>query len=540
MSSTPSDTLQSALTHARTGNLAEAERLCENLLAQPEVEPEARHLLGVIRNIQSRFAEAEPLLRQAVAEQPAIAKYHSNLGNALWGLRRIEEAEVCYRHALALDPGFDDARVNLAKLLHVVEDRDAAIAEYQQVVRNNPQDITHYPVLAFLLESTNRLSEAEAVAKAGLELDPGNATINLAMAICERSAGKLQEAMQRFETIDPSTLDTRYAANFYCERGLIHDRFERIEAAFADFATANSLQAQDAQQRGFDKARFHDELDRVARLDVSWLGDRPPVPAEPPAPVFLMGFPRSGTTLLDQILDSHPNIQTMEEKPVLNRLCNDIDVLIQGKPDGLKGLSSDQLARLRHSYFQYVADFIELRPGNLLIDKFPLNITRLPFILRVFPDARFILALRHPCDCVLSCYMHLFGPNDAMANFYNLEDTATLYAGVMGLWRRWAEMLPLHYHRVYYEHLVQDLPGEIKPLLDFLGLDWREEMARPHEHAARRGYINTPSRTQVMQPIYKRASGRWRRYLPYLGGVMATLQPYIEYFGYDREEGGGP
>jgi hypothetical protein len=156
-----------------------------------------------------------------------------------------------------------------------------------------------------------------------------------------------------------------------------------------------------------------------------------------------------------------------------------------------------------------------------------------PYILTVFPDARFILALRHPCDCVLSCYMHLFSPNDAMANFYTLEDTAALYAQVMELWRHWAEVLPLRYHRIYYENLVQDLPGEIKPLLDFLGLDWREEMASPHEHAARRTNINTPSRSQVIQPLYKRASGRWHRYQAYLNDIMPMLQPYIEFFGYD-------
>lgn len=150
----------------------------------------------------------------------------------------------------------------------------------------------------------------------------------------------------------------------------------------------------------------------------------------------------------------------------------------------------------------------------------------------VFPDARFILALRHPCDCVLSCYMHLFGPNDAMANFYTLEDTADVYARVMGLWRSWAAQLPLRYHTIHYENVVQDLPGEVKPLLDFLGLDWQEHMARPHEHAARREFINTPSRSQVIQPLYQRAAGRWRRYQPFMEKILPVLQPYIEYFGY--------
>jgi tetratricopeptide (TPR) repeat protein len=538
MSSMPSDTLlQSALTHARSGRLADAEKLCGQLLAQPIGDPEARHLLGVIRNIQGRHAEAEALLRQALTERPAIAKYHSNLGNALRGLERLDEAEACYRHALALDPAFDDARANLAKLLYAMKRWDEAIAEYQQLIRNNPQDAASHASLAFLLESSNRLAEAEQVAAAGLKLDPANPSMNLAMAICERSAGKLEEALQRFDAIDPTGMDIRQAATFHCERGLLYDRLDRIDAAFADFAEGNRLQAQGIHQSDINKDRYAAGLDRFAQLDVSWLRDIPAASIGLPAPVFLVGFPRSGTTLLDQILDSHPKIQTLEEKPIVGILCDDIDKLVSGKPDSLKALKPEQLVRLRQLYFEYVADFMELRPGNLLIDKFPLNITRVPYILRVFPDARFILALRHPCDCVLSCFMHLFDPNDAMANFYTLEDTAALYARVMGLWRHWAELLPLRHRRVYYEHLVHDLPAEIKPLLDFLGLEWREEMARPHEHAARRGFINTPSYSQVIQPIYQRAAGRWRRYLPYLSEVMGTLQPYIDYFGYDMQEG---
>ena len=528
-----SHALQSALTLARAGNLTEAEQICTRLLTQTAPEIEACHLLGVICNIQGRYTEAESLLRLTVTEQPNIAKYHSNLGNSLRGQEQFEEAEACYRQALALDSAFDDARVNLAKLLYAMNRWDEAIAEYQHLIRNNPQDTASHASLAYALQSANRLAEAEQVAAAGLQLDPDHPGLNLAMGICERRAGKFEQALQRFQRIDPHGMDIPQAATFHYERGLLHDRLDQVETAFADFSAGNRLQAADALQRGVDKARYTAELDRMARLDVAWLRDLPTTPGEPGAPVFLVGFPRSGTTLLDQILDSHPNIQTLEEKPIVSILCDNIDRLTAGRQGGLEDMKPDQLARLRALYYEYVADFIELKPGNLLVDKFPLNLTRLPYILRIFPDARFILALRHPGDCVLSCFMHLFAPNDAMANFYTLEDTAALYAKVMGLWRRWAELLPLRYHRVYYEHLVQDLPGEIQPLLDFLGLEWNEGMARPHEHAARRGHINTPSHSQVTQPIYQRAAGRWRRYKPHMTGVLETLQPYIAYFGYD-------
>ncbi|MGA7948801.1 MAG: sulfotransferase [Thiobacillaceae bacterium] len=535
------DTLQQALSHARSGNLAEAEELCEDLLAQPVVDPEAPHLLGVIRNIQCRYAEAEPLLRRAVAEHPAIAKYHSNLGNALRGLERLAEAEACYRWALTLDPALDDARVNLAKLLHTTRQWEEAIVEYMQLITRNPKDIGLQASLAFLLLSTNQIAEAEEVVAEGLKREPTDPGMNLAMAICERRAGKFEQALRRFDTIDPAGMEVRIAAAFHYERGLLYDRLNLMERAWTEFAEGNRQQAEGIKHSRIDKTHYTKELDRLAQMDVEWLRNvsMSGVSGTSPSPAFLVGFPRSGTTLLDQILDSHPNIQTLEEKPIVNRLCDEMDTLLLSRPGGLKALEQGELVRLRQNYFEYVADFIDLQPGNLLVDKLPLSITRVPYILRVFPDARFILALRHPCDCVLSCYMHLFEPNDAMANFYTLEDTAALYAKVMGLWRHWAERLPLRYHPVYYERLVHDLAGEIKPLLGFLGVEWRENMARPHEHAARKGVINTPSHSQVTQPIYQRAAGRWRRYLPYLGEVMSTLEPYIEYFGYDRQESVG-
>lgn len=517
---------------AQSGNYAEAEALCRHLIEASTERAEALNLLGVMRNIQGKPAEAAPFFRQAIAERPAIAKYHSNLGNALWAQNLVVEAELCYRKALTLAPGFEDARANLAQLLHLVDDREAAAQEYRILIRNHPGKVAYYAVLASLLESTNHLAEAIEVARAGLALAPDDAALNLGMAVCERSTGQPEAALQRLQGINPASLSGRYQASYFYERGLLHDRANQIDAAFADFAESNRLQAEAIRTSRVNKDAYKARLDGYANIDISWLRERLDRPGDPLAPIFLVGFPRSGTTLLDQILDSHPRIQTMEEKPAFARLYDDLDALIAYDPARLKDVSPAQIADLRQAYFRYVADFLELAPGNLLVDKLPLNISYIPYILTVFPDARFILALRHPCDCVLSCYMHLFGPNDAMANFYTLEDTADIYARVMGLWRSWAARLPLRYHTIHYENVVQDLPGEVKPLLDFLGLDWQEHMARPHEHAARREFINTPSRSQVIQPLYQRAAGRWRRYQPFMETVLPVLQPYIEYFGY--------
>jgi hypothetical protein len=332
--------------------------------------------------------------------------------------------------------------------------------------------------------------------------------------------------------LSPDGLDTRHAATFHYERGLLLDRFDRIDEAYADFVVANQLQMCSIAPGAVDKTRYRAELDRTASADYAWLRTATPITDGLQSPVFLVGFPRSSTTLLDQILDSHPAIQTLEEKPIVSRLEDDILHMTGSGSAGLQALRDDQLAELRQRYFAYVADFIDLKPGALLVDKFPLNLTRIPTIVRLFPDARFILALRHPCDCVLSCFMHLFNPNDAMVNFSTLADSAALYNAVMRLWQSWGSQLGLPHHRVHYERLVLDLPGEIKPLLQFFEMEWYEPMRRPHEHAMQRGAIGTPSYSQVIQPIYQRAVNRWQRYQTQLAAVMPILQPHIDTFGY--------
>ena len=161
-----------------------------------------------------------------------------------------------------------------------------------------------------------------------------------------------------------------------------------------------------------------------------------------------------------------------------------------------------------------------------------MNITHVGSIHRVFPDAKFILALRHPCDCVLSCFMQTFKLNGAMMNFLSLEQSARLYAAVMELWTVYRQKLDLDVHVVKYEELVQDLEGTCRPLIRFLGLEWDDNLHNYQKTALERGSIHTPSYSQVVQPLYKRASGRWTNYREQMEPVLPVLQPWIEAFGY--------
>ena len=250
------------------------------------------------------------------------------------------------------------------------------------------------------------------------------------------------------------------------------------------------------------------------------------------APVFLVGFPRSGTTLLDQIFDAHPDAQALEERPTLSALIKNVEERKSGYPQSLVTITEKDRNRLSALYYEeaekYDVDFAR----HVVVDKMPLYMVHAGLIHRVFPDAKFIFALRHPADCVLSCFMQDFVPNNSMQNFVTLEKAARLYDKAMTLWNRYREVLPLQVQEVRYENLITDLRGEVEPALNFLGLEWHEAVADPSAHARARGTIRTPSYAQVTEPIYNRAAERWRRYEKYLEPVMPLLEPHIKRFGY--------
>jgi hypothetical protein len=158
---------------------------------------------------------------------------------------------------------------------------------------------------------------------------------------------------------------------------------------------------------------------------------------------------------------------------------------------------------------------------------------RAPLIQRIFPDAKVILTLRHPCDVVLSCFMQNFKVTEAMASFLDLTNASLTYDRIFGYWAKCTELLPLQVHEVRYEAMVADLEAEVRPLLQFLGLSWNNEILDHQRTAVERGYIRTPSYAQVTERLYERASGRWTRYRSQMEHVLPILAPWAERLGYD-------
>ncbi|HMC92677.1 MAG TPA: sulfotransferase, partial [Allosphingosinicella sp.] len=376
--------------------------------------------------------------------------------------------------------------------------------------------------LGILFERSSRIDALPPLLEEATRAGVAGPELGYLRAVVLRREGRLAEALDAVRAAPAEMEPERRAALI----ARLADSLGRTDEAFEAFAEMNRLGAGTAADPAGYRSRI-DDMIRTAQPSwfVRWTADAPP--ADRPAPIFLVGFPRSGTTLLDTFLMGHPHVLVLEEEPVLQRARDAL-----GDFARLPDLDAGEIARLRNLYFAALDEIAPEAAGKTVVDKLPLNILGAPLIHRLFPGAPIILSLRHPCDAVLSCFMQAFEPNDAMANFLNLGDAADLYDKVFTFWEQCRAGLPLNVHPLRYEDLVEQPEEEMRALIGFLGLDWDPCLLDHRRTAAARGTIVTPSYAQVTQPLYRAAAGRWQRYRDQMAPVLPVLCPWAERLGY--------
>ncbi|HEX7964369.1 MAG TPA: sulfotransferase [Gammaproteobacteria bacterium] len=511
------------------GELQRAAAACQQVLqAAPEM-PDALHLLALCLFQSGDAGNALRLIRHAAGLKPGDPQLLRNLGVVAAEAGDAGGALTAFTRLTLLDPADAEAQFNLAVLSENLGDLSGAEHAYRETLRRMPRYAAAAGALAALLEQRNVLEEAARWSGEALAADPAEPVANLTQAQLDFRAGREAEAAARLERLLTNTkLTPRNRALAAGRLGAVYDRLDRPAEAWPQFLAAKqALQAtlppQPEGAYGFAAAA------RMARHAGALLAPGPV--AEGATPVFLVGFPRSGTTLLDQILSGHPGIAVLEEQDTLQDVLHEHALSDEGLQAFLK-LDAPGLAARRRAYWQRVAELMPQRPaGALFVDKLPLNSVFMPLIRRLFPSARFIFALRDPRDAVLSCFMQTFGLNEAMRHFLSLEETARYYAAVMGVGHAALERLPEAAHRIRYEDVVADTEGEARRLLAFLGLAW-EPKVLDFQESAKNKRINTPSYSQVTQPIYTRARERWRKYETQLAPVLPVLEPFVDKFGY--------
>lgn len=496
--------------------------LARQVLVHLPAEATALQILGVVALDLGDAAEARRQLEASNAARPNAVTFNM-IGVAAGRLGDAGAAREAFTRAGEL--GLVDGWRNLG----VTEKGDAQIAAYEKAIALAPNDASSHAGLAQAFEGRHDLARAKEHGDVALRVDAGNVIARLALArvrLREKDFAGAEAILATVVQSPRASGDLRVQA-----LGLIgdaRDRRDDTQGAFEAFAAANQLSLQmhsawlNATERLYHPKSVKRMADAVAQLDVSGWGEADNVRS----PVFLVGFPRSGTTLLDQILSSHSGIVCLEESEHFGGALSDV-IVDPARAFSPGSLSRDEIDHVRASYWQRV----HAPTGAIVVDKFPLNIVVLPLIKRVFPNAKIIFALRDPRDVVLSCFQQRFTINAAMAQFLELERAGAYYDQVMGLFELCRARLGLDLHQVRYEDVVADLEDAARSLCAFLGVVFEPAMLDYRSTALKRD-IATPSARQVIEPLYNRSVERWRRYEEELKPVLSVLAPWAELYGY--------
>ena len=489
----------------REGRLEEACALFERSVVLAPSDPFGWAALVGCLLLARRPQAAMDACEAGLRGLPRASVLHVARGRVLQSLSRVPEAAAAYRRALALDASSAEARLGLA--LQALEAGDWAAASELAAPLLAPPSPS--PQLDWLgariafgrgdLEETLRRTR-RALAAASLSADQ-RAETALLMGEALDSLGRTAEAFRSF------SLGKGALHAFYAERA----------------------------------ASRESEVDKLARL-AAWFRAADPAPwrVAPAGPAatphvcghaFLVGFPRSGTTLLEQALAGHPDLVALEEPPTL---ADAYDAFLT-TPQGLKRLARltpDEAGHWRGVYWHVVADRGAAVKGKVFLDKAPAGTLYLPLVAKLFPDAKVLFAVRDPRDVVLSCFRSSFQINALTYAFTDLAETARCYAGAMDLAAVYRQVLPIAPLEVRYEQLIDDFEGELGRIAAFLGLQPTPGMLDVAATASRR-VVRTPSAQQVRAGLNRQGLGRWRAYADELAPVMRILEPWIERFGYD-------
>lgn len=511
-----------------TGDLDGSVTALEQAMALHPLAPPTRLNLAVAWRSVGRGEEAEALLQKTAAEFPDDARALHELYVQYKKENQQDKAMEALESALLRDP--DNANLQLkfgveCGLMHRTEEAERA---YRKVLDLDPTVTDAYLGLTIQFEHGNQeeaFAPLIAQAKAhGVEAG----ALAFMQAFEHRRAKRFEDALESLSRVPPE-IELERTTHL---RGQILDRLGQVDPAFAAFSETNRMHqaspTNPVQRSAELRAQLRDDL---SFMDAGWAASWTPMDldCENADPVFLVGFPRSGTTLLDTILMGHPGAMILEEQPPLNLTDKRV-----GGTAAIPKLGAAGIADARRYYFDEIAKVAPdpLNGTRLLIDKSPLFLSKAVLIQRLFPKARFILALRHPCDVLLSCFMSNFRLNNAMSNFLRLEDAAEFYDLTFQHWERARALFPLQVHTIVYERLIENVEAEVRPLFDFLGLEWQAKALDHRATAKARGLITTASYAQVTEPIYKRAVGRWENYRSHLEPILPVLQPWAEKFGY--------
>lgn len=522
-----------------TPDLAAAAAQSEAAIAAGHGDGYDHMILALLAQAMGDTARAEDLFRQAQALSPHDPSVLTGRAKFLRECGRLSEGLAACDAAIALAADYPDAWIERGAILGAGGSSRAAQDSYERALALNPQAAPAHAGIAAIAARNGDAALARTHGEQAMSLDPLNAIAASALATLANEAGDPQAAVDLLQPVIAAR--TAPAFDRSLALGLLGDArhklgdhaaaFAAYSACKADFAAIHADPA-GGRMRHREFIEAIDEGLRAAPLIEP--AALPPSPLAAKRHVFLLGYPRSGTTLLENVLASLPGVEALEERPTLTAaddalLSGDREAIVAGMAH-LAGAADEVLLQWRDAYWDKVTDS-GITPGAAaFVDMDPLKGTRLPIIARLFPEARVLVMRRDPRDVVWSCFKTQFAMTSGTLDYTTLEDTARHYDALMTLTGHALDRLPVNALDVHYHRLVRDFEATTREICAFIGLEWSDAVLRFDRTARTRG-VATASVSQVRRGLYD-GTRQWEPYARWLEPVLPILQPWIERFGY--------
>ncbi len=546
----PLQNINLALQHHAAGRLSDARHIYQKILASSPGHPVALHHLGIIAHQEGDNDSSVDLITKAIEIDPGLAESHNNLGYAYQGLGRLEEAITSFGKAIALNPRYVEALNNLGNVLKAESRFDEALVQYYDAVEIRPDSIS-YSNIGYTLQRLGRLDEALSCYQKSLEIKPDDVRVHNLIGDTYQQLGFMQKAdnsykralaidpvytaalqnlarlqthtehdeiIQSMEQVfsDPNTSELG-KMNLAFGLGKSFEDLQRYDKAFAYIEFGNTSRRKEIQ---FSIDQVKQQFENLKKLFVPDFFEQLQGAGSPdPSPIFVLGMPRSGTTLVEQILASHPDIYGAGE---LGYLADTIETNF-GEIDDIKTMDTIRESgpdTFLWSGEDYIKSIRKLSQSSKLItDKMPGNFQHIGMIKLMIPNAKIIHCCRDPKDTCLSIFKTQF-VEGGLDYAYDQQELGRYYNLYQNLMAHWSTVLPDFIFHIQYENLIADQENESRALIDFCGLDWNEDCLEFHKTDRA---VQTASVAQVRKPIYNGSVQLWKRYEKQLAPLLQAL-----------------
>lgn len=492
-----------------------------------------------------RLADAATLFQEALNADPDDIAARSFLGQTLCHIGRRFDGVAHLREAGKdlLDHSRDSRDIShvleIIGLLEQFSDFPGAYDLGRDAVAIAPDNSGAQRQLAVAASMTNRRQEALQACAEAMKLAPGEPMLRVLMGSLEADAGRYSDALQRLETALAQGLPVRESFRAHKELARVLDKLGHYEQVFAHLHESARVGPQLPEfNRQPSKQLVEMIKSNRACFDRALMGRWAGASflEDAHAPVFLIGFYRSGTTLTQEVLDAHPDVVVADELGFIwavQRALQQMNPTPTDTASKLRKLDDRGIAQLRKVYWDAVRGQLgDTLNGRLLVDKFTMNTIDIGLINTVFPDAKVVFVMRDPRDVCLSCFMQLMVPSAATAHLLTWRGTAALYDRVLDWWTHVRPSMTMGCIDFRYEDAVTAFEPTFRRVFEFLQLPWDPAVAEFHRHAAGK-YVSSPSRGQVAQPLYASSVSRWRHYASEFGAIDDLIRPWVTAFGYE-------